>query len=219
MIVYLVPARAHFELYSEAPEDPADPPAPGDGWFRRWTHGAGARWRQMVDGARNGSGAGRLARWRDRLVHHVAESIAEQRTLWALRHWSAATARFPATIAPPDARAALDRLLAHARRHHGRWLLVDLAITAVTGPLFFFVPGPNIISWYFAFRVLGHLQSWRGARQAIDRTVWTLEPDEGLAELAALVDVPRAARAPRVAAIAAQLNLPRLAAFFDRVTV
>jgi hypothetical protein len=219
MIVYLVPARARFELYSEAPEDPTDQPASDDGWFRRWMHKAVVQWRQMVDSARNGSGAGRFARWRDRLVRHLAESIAEQRTLWALRQASGATARFPATIASADARAALDRLLAHARRHHRRWLIIDLVATAITGPLFFFVPGPNVISLYFTFRFLGHFLSWRGARQAMDRTSWTLEPDAGLAELAGLVDVPRATRAPRVAAIAAQLNLPRLSAFFDRVTV
>jgi hypothetical protein len=219
MIAYLVPARAHFELYSEAPDDPADSPADGDGWLRRWTHKAAVQWRQLVDRARKGNSEGRLAEWRDRMVHHLAESIAEQRTLWALRLTTAATARFPSTIGPAEARAALDALLAAARRHHGKWLLIDLLITAITGPLFFFIPGPNVISWYFAFRVLGHLQSWRGARQAMDRTSWTFEPDEGLAELAGLVEVPRAARRERVAVIAARLNLPRLAAFFDRVAV
>jgi hypothetical protein len=182
-------------------------------------HWAGARWRQLVDAARRGTGTGRLARWRDSLVSHLAESIAEQRTLWALRGANAATARYPATTAPDAARAALNVLLAHARRHHGRWLIVDLAILLVTGPLFFFVPGPNVISWYFFFRVIGHLLSWRGARQAADRVAWTLEPDHSLAELAALVNVPRAARAPKVEAIAARLNLPRLSAFFDRVAV
>ena len=219
MTVYLVPTRAHFELYSETPEDPADPPAPHDGRLRRWTHTAGVTWRAMVDGARNGTGTSRFARWRDRFVHNLAESIAEQRTLWALRRTSQAAARFPATLSPADARTALDALLAQARRHHRRWLIIDVVATAITGPLFFFVPGPNVISLYFTFRSLGHFQSWRGACQAMDRTTWTLEADDELAALAGLVDVPRAARAPRVAAIAARLNLPRLSAFFDRVAV
>jgi hypothetical protein len=85
--------------------------------------------------------------------------------------------------------------------------------------VFFFIPGPNLVAYYFAFRLIGHLQSWRGARQAMDVIKWSFEPDPGLAELASLIALPRAERAPRVAAIAARLNLPRLPSFFDRVTV
>jgi hypothetical protein len=172
-----------------------------------------------VDAARRGTAGGRFARWGDSLVCHLAESIAEQRTLRALRKATAATVRYPATTTPVVARAALDRVLAEARRHHGRWLTIDLIVLLITGPLFFFVPGPNVISWYFLFRVIGHLLSWRGARQAMDRVAWALVPDQSLAELAALVDVSREARAPKVEAIAARLNLPRLSAFFDRVAV
>lgn len=220
LTVYLVPAgRERFELYSEAPDEVGAQPEPPDGFFRGGMHKASIRWHELVDTARHGRGAGRFARWRDRMVCHLAESIAEQRTLWALRKANVATARFPSSTASAAARAALDRLLAHARRHHGRWLIIDLILLVITGPLFFFVPGPNVISWYFLFRVIGHLLSWRGARRAMDRLAWTLEPDHGLAELARLVDVPRAARAQKVAAIAARLNLPRLTAFFDRVAV
>jgi len=81
------------------------------------------------------------------------------------------------------------------------------------------IPGPNILAYYFAFRVVGHYLSWRGARQAIDATAWRLTPEPALAELGGLAHMARAARAPRVAAIAAELNLPRLAAFFDRTAV
>ena len=115
-------------------------------------------------------------------------------------------------------RAILEALLAHARSHHLRWLIIDLILFTVSGILFF-VPGPNLVAYYIAFRLVGHLQSWRGARQAAERIAWTFEADPGLAELASLVDVPRETRAPRVAAIAERLNLPRLTAFFDRVAV
>jgi hypothetical protein len=81
------------------------------------------------------------------------------------------------------------------------------------------VPGPNFIAYYLAFRVIGHVQSWRGARQGMSRVAWTVESDAELAELGLLVDMPREARAPRVAAIADRLNLRRLSAFFDRVAV
>jgi hypothetical protein len=178
-----------------------------------------ARWRELVDSARRGRGTSRFARWRDRLICHLAESIAEQRTLWAFRNASVVRVAYPSTIPEATARAALEHSVAHARRHHGRWLIIDAILTAITGPVFFFVPGPNAISWYFFFRVVGHLLSWRGARRATDQIRWVLDPDPGLAELARLVDVPRAARAQRVAAIAARLNLPRLSAFFDRVAI
>jgi hypothetical protein len=220
LTVYLVPAgRNRLELYSEAPEELEDEVPQTQGAIRRWTHRARVRWRELVDAARRGGSGGRVARWRDAMVCHLAESIAEQRTLWALRKSQAAAARFPASLPEDDARRALNVILADARRHHGRWLIIDVVLMSITGPLFFFVPGPNVISWYFLFRVIGHLLSWRGARQAMDRAKWTFVSDPSLAELAKLVDVPRAARAPRVAAIAARLNLPRLSAFFDRVAV
>jgi Mitochondrial K+-H+ exchange-related len=220
LTVFLVPAGIdRLELYSEAPDDLEGLEPHPEGFIRRWFHKASVRWRELVDAACRGGSSGRFARWRDSLVCHLAESIAEQRTLWALRKTEAAVARFPGNLSPEEARKALDRILADARRHHGRWLIIDVILTSITGPLFFFVPGPNVISWYFLFRVIGHYLSWRGARQAMDRIKWKFVPDQSLAELAKRVNIPRAARAPKVAAIAARLNLPRLSAFFDRVAV
>ena len=220
MVVFLVPAgRDRFELYSEAPEEPGTPPGQEDGRFRRWAHSAS---RPVAAARRSGAAsAGRAAgwpSWRDAVVCRLAETIAEQRTLWALRTRTEATLSYPATIAVERARSAVDKALSHARRHHQRWFIIDL-ILFVSSVVFFFIPGPNLVAYYFAFRLIGHLQSWRGARQAMDVIKWSFEPDAGLAELASLVDLPRAERAPRVAAIAARLNLPRLPSFFDRVAV
>jgi len=75
-----------------------------------------------------------------------------------------------------------------------------------------------VIAYYFGLRLVGRYLSWRGARQALDRTAWRPRPEAALAELRALATVPRASRALRVEAIAVSLNLPRLAAFFDRAT-
>ena len=219
IIVFLVPAgRDRFELYSEAPDESPAGPAKHDRVFRRWAHGVSVRWHALVEAARHGNPAGRFARWRDRVVSRLAETIAEQRTLWALRDQSSVVLRCPSSLEADRVRAVLDALLAHARRHHLRWLIIDLILLIASGILFF-VPGPNLVAYYIAFRLVGHLQSWRGARQAAETIAWTFEPDPGLAELASLVDVPRETRAPRVAAIAERLNLPRLTAFFDRVAV
>lgn len=217
MTVFLVPAGGdRYELYSEAPEEAPLPPEAHAGRVKHWLHAATVRWHGLVDVARRGGAEGRLAKWRDTVVCRLAESIAEQRTLWSLRNETAASLCYPSTLADPAARAILTRLLAAARRHHGRWLVFDLLLFIASGILFF-VPGPNLVAYYLAFRVVGHLNSWRGARQGADVIVWRCAADDNLAELASLVDVPIETRAPRVAAIAARLNLPRLIAFFERV--
>jgi hypothetical protein len=127
-------------------------------------------------------------------------------------------ALFPSTLTAESAQATLNRALAEARRHHGWWLIVDVVLLLGSAVLAL-VPGPNLIAYYFLFRLVGHLQSWRGARDGLERVTWRCEANQSLAELASLVDVPRAARASRVAAIAARLNVPRLSAFFDRAAV
>jgi hypothetical protein len=219
MIVYLVPAgRRRYELYSEAREELSPSPGGEAGRLQQWLHRAGVKWHELVEQARHGGGTGRLGRWRDAVVCRLAENIAEQRTLWGLRSCHAAGLQYPASLAEDEARRVMTDVLTHARRHHGRWLIVDLLLSVASG-LLALVPGPNLLAYYFLFQLVGHLQSWRGARRALDGIAWTFAPNPGLSELAALVDLPRSARAPRVAAIAARLNLPRLSAFFDRVAV
>ena len=217
LTVYLLPVSGdRFELYSELPEDAGPLPDSRAGRLRRWAHRASVRWRELVDKARRSGPRGRLAQWRDAVVRRLAESLAEQRTLWALRHETEVTLCYPSSLSEATAREGLNRLLTDARRHHGWWLIIDLVLFVASGVLFF-VPGPNILAYYLAFRVFGHLNSWRGARHGAECTTWRLHPDADLAELARLVGTPRETRAPLVAEIAARLNLPRLVAFFDRV--
>ena len=220
--MYLVPVGGgRFELYSEPPDDapPDTHDSPTAGFWRRWLHRLHRRWDDAVRlAARPGSADGWFARVRDRAVCKASESIAEQRTLWSLRHFTAVSLVHPSDLSETEAATARDAVLTHARRHHGRWLMIDAGLLIASAP-FMLAPGPNILAYYFAFRVLGHYFSWRGARQAIDATAWRLTPEPALAELGGLAHVARTARAARVAAIAAELNLPRLAAFFDRTAV
>jgi hypothetical protein len=217
MTVYLLAlGRDRFELYSEPPEEPGTPPHPSAGRLRQWAHAAYVRWHELVESARRRTSTGQIARWRDEMVRRLAETIAEQRTLWALAQHTHVTLFFPASVGEHEARAALDRALARARRHHGWWILVDAPLFVVSGILAP-IPGPNVLAYYLGFRLVGHWLSWRGARHAASEIQWRLEPDHSLAELALLVDMPRAARASRVDAIAARLNLHRLSAFFERV--
>jgi hypothetical protein len=176
-------------------------------------------WRDAVHTARQGDQAsGRLARARDWVVSSIVEMVAEQRTLWSLRDASSATLVYPSDFAAHQEIAERDRILVHARRHHGVWLVIDAALFAGSG-VFVLIPGPNVLAYYFAVRVAGHYLCWRGAGQALTKTIWATRSEPALAELGSLVNMPREARAPRVAEIAIDLKLPRLAAFFDRAAV
>jgi hypothetical protein len=216
VLLHLVPlGRGRFDLYGEPPDEDDEPPEAEAGRIRRWAHAAREQWRRLVDRARMRTPEGRFARWRDTLISQLAESIDEQRTLWALRKVSAATLLYAKTSDEPGARASLDRILADARKHHGWWLAIDLTLFIASGILFF-IPGPNVVAYYLGFRVFGHLQSWRGARQASSVVQWTLAANDQLAELETLAAEPHARRADRVKAIADILDLPRLPAFFER---
>jgi hypothetical protein len=222
VVVYLVPVGAsRFELYTEQRDDGVadNPPPSSAGFWPRWRHRFHEQWRETVRTARRAEpAAGRLAHVRDRAVRGIVETIAEQRTLWSLRACTGAALVHPSDLTGETAAAARDRLLTRAGRHHGRWLMIDAVLLAVSG-VFVIVPGPNVLAYYFAFRVVAHYLSWRGARQALVRTAWRLSPEPALADLGRLAGLPRDARASRVDAIAAALNLPRLAAFFDRAAV
>ena len=219
VIIYLVPVGSgRFELYSEPPsEADVEPGREPDGFWRRFRHRAHVRWRETVHNARHAQpDSGLFARLRDAAVCRAADAIAEQRTFWVLRHGCDAELVHPSDITPADAAAIRNRILNRARIHHLRWLVVDTVVLIASG-VFVIVPGPNVIAYYFAFRVVGHYFSWRGARQALDATRWHLRAEPALVELGQLAHLPRADRASRVVAIAEDLNLPRLAAFFDRM--
>jgi hypothetical protein len=217
-IIYLVPVGSgRFELYSEPAADvdaEADPKA--EGFWQRLGHRGQARWREAVGAARHGDPAGGwFARARNAAVCKAADAIAEQRTFWTLRHGDRAELVHPSDVSSQEAASIRDRILGRARTHHLRWLFVDTVVLIASG-VFMFVPGPNVLAYYFAFRVVGHYFSWRGARQALLSTAWRLRTEPALVELGQLAHLPRDARASRVYAIASGLNLPRLAAFFDR---
>jgi hypothetical protein len=170
-----------------------------------------------VHAARRRESAGAFARVRDRAIRRAADSIAEQRTLWTLRHPGGVTLVYPSNLSADGALSIRDDLLARASTAHARGLAIHGAALVVSGALTV-IPGPNLVAYYFAFRLVGHYFSWRGARRAAPAR-WDLRSDPALVELATLADLPRDARASRVAAIGGALGLPSLAAFFDRLAV
>src|SRR5262245_45765760 len=99
-VVYLVPlGRNRYELYSEPPDDDEPEPSPAAGALRRWFARIGERWRATVHAARRTDTVrGRFAHLRDWAVCRVAESVAEQRTLWSLRSITAVELRYAADL-------------------------------------------------------------------------------------------------------------------------
>lgn len=221
MRALLVPiGGGSFDLYAEPPhaahEHDHDHDAVPEGRLRRWLHAAGAKWTAIVETARSGTATSRFGRWRDEIVCRLAESIDEQRTLWALRTVTCGELLHPSGIDADTARETMTTILRAAQQHHGRWLAVDLTLFIASGILFF-VPGPNIVAYYLGFRTFGHLQSWRGARQGLAAT-WTCRPSDDLSELGTLTGLPHEARAARVDAIGERLDMLHLAAFFERAS-
>ena len=221
MDIFLVPVpRDRYELYCEVEtEGPAGDEEPSSGWMRRQVR----RFRAMMAEAEEervrrergeASETRGLTTW---VVGKIAETVAEQRLLWHLRHETAARLVHPADR---DGQASLEiarHQFAADYAKHRRWLLIDVGVTAVTGPIFFFVPGPNVISWFFAFRALGHYYALRGARHAMAGVAWTTEPSPDLASLRGVLGLDLPERRARLEQIAEALGLKALPGFVERV--
>jgi hypothetical protein len=224
MNVYLVPVgQRRYRLYVEVPADEAaDAPADGgqDGWASRQAR----RFRSTLAEAEQarlrrerGEPDGHSGLWAA-ILRRVAEAVAEQRLLWHLRHQTAAAVVHPDDLSRSDALAEVRGEFTREIAKHRRWLVIDAVIVAITGPLFFFVPGPNVVSWYFTFRAFGHFLAWRGARKGLKVTVWEnrLSPELTAVRSALLLPAPESRL--RLAAIGDALGLAHLAQFVERVS-
>jgi hypothetical protein len=226
MEVFLVPiGDGRYEPYCEVPdEDVTDGTAP-TGWRHRFV----AQFREMLAAAEAERARAREAgadaratrlstRLKQRALHWIAERIAEQRLLWHLRSQSEVTLVHPDDMDGDEAMRVVRAALERDAIRHWRWLIVHTLLLAVSG-LLVLVPGPNIVAYYFAFRMIGHLLSWRGAKQGLEGVTWHPTPNRDLADLRTEVAHDRAERRLRVRELAARLRLQHLPKFFDRMTV
>src|SRR5688572_16934488 len=238
MDVFLVPtAENDYELYTEEVEDEEDvevkePEAPASGFFARlkqritgffsrmklrFTQMLAEAERERLRGhAENIEEGGWVSRITRKVMRWVAESIAEQRLLWNLRRTESATFYYPSDIPEADAVAELQRQLNRDFEKHRFWLAIDSVLLVVSG-LLVLVPGPNILGYYFAFRVVGHFFSVRGARRGLNGVVWAHEAREPLARLRGVGAMDPVAGLEQVEAIASELRLDHLPSFFQRV--
>lgn len=157
-----------------------------------------------------------VARLQHRIMAWVAERIAEQRLLWNLRGESEALAMHPDDMTFDQAQTLIHRMLQRDYDRHKVWLVIDLLGFVASGVLVF-LPGPNIVAYYFAFRVVGHWLSMRGASQGLHRVAWTGRPCPPLTDLRRVPALPPGERQRHVHAIAARLHLQRFSTFFERV--
>jgi hypothetical protein len=223
MTVYLVPVGPRrYQLYVEVTpgaDEPASVPA-GTGWFARQVQ----KFRATLAEAEHerlrresGESAAATGLWRT-LLAKIAETIAEQRLLWHLRHQTHVTVEYPDDLGAEAALAEVRAEFARDVAKHRRWFIIDGLIVAVTGPLLFFFPGPNVVSWYFTIRAIGHLFSWRGASKGLTAVRWETAASPQLSRVRAALLLPVHERRLQLVAIGAELGLGHLAGFVDRVS-
>jgi hypothetical protein len=221
--VYLVPVgRGRHALYCE-PDEEAGPvsPAPGRGFWKRLTDrfsevlAAVEREHDERSRPEHSRPSGLWARLRGRGTAWMAEKIAEQRLLWRLRGRTQVRTLFPAGLDSAQAMAILRGNLSREFDRHRWWFVVDL-LGGLLGLALTPIPGPNLIGYYFTFRIVGHYFSLRGIRHGLTEVRWDLEPSAALAELDLMDGVSRTERELRVRAVAERLGLDRLPRFYER---
>lgn len=224
MDVYLVPVGAErYELYCEVPDEPTEVSAEAPrGFFRRLVD----RFKETLADAERARRHGHtedadgtwVSRVKGRLMRWVAESIAEQRLLWHLRRQTDATLHYPSDLDEPTAIRLLRSQLGRDFDKHRFWLVIDSLLFIASG-LLMLVPGPNVLAYYFAFRLVGHYLSLRGARQGLNVVTWRHVGSAPLAELRRAIALEPEQREQQVHDVAARLRLEHLATFFLRMTV
>lgn len=224
MTVYLVPVGARrYQLYVEISAEESDgaaPSAAGSSWMARQVQ----RFRSMLAEAEQarlrresgepdtGSGL-----WQA-IMRRIAETVAEQRLLWHLRHESQAEILHPDDL---DGAEALREVRAEFSRdvaRHFRWMIIDGAIMAITGVVLTLIPGPNLLAWYFTFRAIGHFFSWRGARKGLTEIAWHAAASAPLSQVRLALTLPTHERRLQLLAIGETLGLKHLAGFIERVS-
>lgn len=228
MEVFLIPLGGdRYELYCEAPvEEPeSDAEPPKGGLIARIKHQFATvlahaeqqrNRRASLPPEEHEEPAGFVGKLKARSLAFIADRIAEQRLLWHLRHQTEALLHHPTDMAPADCLKISRTSLQRDGDRHRNWLAIDSVLLILSGALVL-VPGPNVIGYYFAFRVVGHYLSWRGARQGLDVVAWKTEPSEPLAELRQAIDLNPPQRERKLSDVASRLRLDHLAAFVERI--
>ncbi|HKE88336.1 MAG TPA: hypothetical protein VKB50_31480 [Vicinamibacterales bacterium] len=224
MDVFVIPVGPdRYELYCEATTelgvDTGEPPA---GLFARWQEKFNRMLRAAEAKQRGELSSHEVEGWlghvQDRLMCWIVERIAEQRLLWNLRGQTSVVAVHPSDVRFDEVLQHIKRVLQRDYERHRNWLVVDTLGLIVSAALTI-VPGPNLVAYYFLFRVGGHWLSMRGATQGRFRVAWTGRPCEELGELRGVAAMEPPVREQRIRDVASRLRLRNLSTFFERVAM
>jgi hypothetical protein len=225
MDVYLLPVgEDRYELYCEVPDEPEPPPdaEPSKGMLQRlrryFSDVLAEAERERRRGAAAHHHSGWMARMKARMMRWVAESIAEQRLLWHMRRQTDACLFFPDDVSEASAMTYLRAQLGRDRDKHRFWLTID-SVGFVLSGLLMLLPGPNLVAYYFAFRLVGHYLSMMGARRGLEVVGWRTQESAPLSELRRAIGLAPEERARQVSDVALKLRLEHLATFFERIAL
>lgn len=219
MNVYLVPlGPRRYELYCEVGEhDGPVAVSEHSGWVARLED----KFRTVMQAIERHSREPSHSLWsrvRNRVLGWLAERVAEQRLLWHIRLHRDVTLHFPRDMGADEAQNVMRQSFRADVRRHWVWLAVNVVLLALAG-LLTVIPGPNVVAFYFAFRVVGHYMSVRGAKHGLADVAWTMTESDDLMELRQAIGRPPAERVRHVSAIAERLDLEKLVAFVERMTL
>lgn len=160
--------------------------------------------------------------WAERMkargMSWTAERIAEQRLLWRLRNEKSVRLFYPDDLPEPAAIAvSRDELQREADRHL-KWLIIDGGLFVASGVVAL-IPGPNVLAYFFGFRLVGHYLSRRGAKHGLVSVAWQARPSPELSRLRRAIALVGHDRTREVHHVAEALQLPHLARFFERTSV
>jgi len=225
MQVFLIPIGPdRYEPYYEPVEGDDAPAADEAGWLARQRRrlaemlreAEAERHRRQDSVTEVPAGVG--ARLKRKSMAWIVERAAEQRLLWHLRSAPAATLHAPDDLGAGEALRIMIAGLKRDADRHFRWFLLNLVLLAVSG-IFFFIPGPNLIGYYFTFTTVGHLLAWRGATRGVTRVDWQVTPSPDLTGLRAALRLPAHDQEPRLQELSSRLGLQHLARFVVRLAV
>ena len=226
MDVFVVPVGPEkYELYCETSSEGEVPPEPQpEGLLGKLRHRFSAMLKAAEERQHRHVAVEReaplswIGRLQERALAWIAERIAEQRLLWNLRKQTTAEAVHPQDMTFDQVMVLIRRMLQRDYERHRLWLVVDTIGLIVSG-LLMIVPGPNLLAYYFAFRVVGHWLSMRGATQGLQNVKWTGRPCPPLTELREVAHLEPGVRDARIHDVAARLRLQHLSTFFERVAL
>jgi len=149
----------------------------------------------------------------DRILGWAGRRLAEERLLWSLRRQASVVAVHPQDMTFEEVLPQIHRVLRRDGEHHRMWFVVHLLGFVVSG-LLAIVPGPNLVAYFFAFRMVGHWLSMRGTAQGLDQISWTGRPCPELTDLRDVSTLASLARDARISDVAARLGLSSLKRIF-----